>query len=53
MSLQKNVVKNCLPAGTGMARYNNIQIEENTPAVQSAANVTPLETSDIEDSSEE
>ncbi len=54
IGLKENVIIGKLvPAGTGMARYNNIQIEENTPAVQSAANVTPLETSDIEDSSEE
>ncbi|MEE0762345.1 MAG: DNA-directed RNA polymerase subunit beta' [Acutalibacteraceae bacterium] len=53
IGLKENVIIGKLvPAGTGMARYNNIQIEENTPAVQSAANVTPLETSDIEDSSE-
>ena len=54
IGLKENVIIGKLvPAGTGMARYNNIQIEENTPAVQSAANVTPLETSDIEDFSEE
>ena len=54
IGLKENVIIGKLvPAGTGMARYNNIQIEENTPAVQSAANVTPLETSDIEDSTEE
>ena len=54
IGLKENVIIGKLvPAGTGMARYNNIQIEENTPAVQSAANVTPLETSDIEDSSED
>ena len=54
IGLKENVIIGKLvPAGTGMARYNNIQIEENTPAVQSAANVTPLETSDIENSSEE
>ena len=54
IGLKENVIIGKLvPAGTGMARYNNIQIEENTPAVQSVANVTPLETSDIEDSSEE
>ena len=54
IGLKENVIIGKLvPAGTGMARYNNIQIEENTPAVQSAANVTPLESSDIEDSSEE
>ena len=54
IGLKENVIIGKLvPAGTGMARYNNIQIEENTPAVQSVANVTPLETSDIEDSSED
>ena len=54
IGLKENVIIGKLvPAGTGMARYNNIQIEENTPAVQVVANVTPLETSDIEDSSED
>ena len=54
IGLKENVIIGKLvPAGTGMTRYNYIEIEENTPAVQSAASVAPLETSDIEEHSSE